>query len=84
MDEEEELRREKKKKVLKAIQLLLTTATMTTALIEPDKQFYRERLKWAEHVSQLHSEGPTAFFAMYRMGAFQFQVDRKTTNFARE
>ena len=66
LDEEEELRRQKKRKLQKV--LLLATLTLSVGLHDEHNQhFYRDRLKWMEHVSHLNAEGPNAFFAMYRM-----------------
>ena len=63
LDEEEELRRQRKKKLLKII-LLVATVTLSVGLQEPDNHFYRERLKWMEHVAHLNSEGPNAFYVL--------------------
>ena len=66
LEEEEELRRQKKRKLQKA--LLLATLALSVGLYDQHhNHFYRNRIKWVDHVSQLNAEGPNAFFAMYRM-----------------
>ena len=65
LDEEEE-QRKKEHKLLQAL-VLLTTATIAVGLHKADNPFYHDRLRWVEHVSHLNSEGPNAFFSVYRM-----------------
>ena len=53
-----------KKKRLAALLL----ATIPLAHIDGRQSpFFRERLKWPDHVAMLNKEGPNAFYKMYRM-----------------
>ena len=45
----------------------LLLASIPVALDDRDNPFFRERLNWSEHVTELNKEGPNAFFLMYRM-----------------
>ena len=65
LDKEEEERKQKEN-LLKAL-LVLATSTIAVGLSDADNPFYRDRLEWFQHVSHLNSEGPNAFYSMYRM-----------------